>query len=45
MENQLWVEKHKPQRSAELVGNATLIVTLRQWLAEWCVPRRAERCD
>mmetsp|Transcript_687 Transcript_687/g.1994 ORF Transcript_687/g.1994 Transcript_687/m.1994 type:complete len:1093 (+) Transcript_687:367-3645(+) len=35
VENQLWVEKHKPQRSMELVGNATLIHTLRQWLFEW----------
>jgi len=32
----LWVVKHKPQHSKELVGNATLIATLRQWLVNWC---------
>lgn len=42
VENQLWVEKHKPQRSMELVGNATLIHTLRQWLFEWWAPPAAK---
>lgn len=31
----LWVEKHKPRHSRELVGNNTLIATLRQWLQNW----------
>jgi replication factor C subunit 1 len=33
---ELWVEKHKPKHSRELVGNNTLIATLRQWLETWC---------
>lgn len=32
----LWVEKHKPKHSKQLVGNVTLIGTLRQWLQNWC---------
>lgn len=43
--SQLWVEKHKPQTSADLVGNGTVIATLKQWLQEWCAPRlRAAQC-
>ena len=42
-DSQLWVEKHKPQRSAELVGNPTLIFTLRQWLSEWCATATSHR--
>jgi hypothetical protein len=39
--NQLWVEKHKPQSVAQLVGNGKLISDLRGWLNEWqrCVFR------
>ncbi|KAK9807239.1 hypothetical protein WJX73_001054 [Symbiochloris irregularis] len=33
--SQLWVDRHKPQSSAELVGNGTVISTLRQWLKDW----------
>ncbi len=32
---QLWVEKHKPTNSAELVGNGTLVATLRTFLQGW----------
>ena len=32
---QLWVEKHKPTTSSELVGNNTLVATLRTFLHEW----------
>lgn len=32
---QLWVDKYKPQSVADLVGNNTLIQTLRQWLFQW----------
>ena len=32
---QLWVEKHKPTKSAELVGNGTLVSTLRTFLQDW----------
>ncbi|DBB08930.1 TPA: hypothetical protein ACH3X3_007571 [Trebouxia sp. C0006] len=32
---QLWVEKHKPTKSAELVGNGTLVATLRTFLQDW----------
>ncbi len=32
---QLWVEKHKPKAIADLVGNGTLVATLRQWLQDW----------
>ena len=31
----LWVDKHRPMRSSELVGNPGAIGTLRQWLATW----------
>lgn len=34
-DNQLWVEKWRPKSSAELVGNTTLVATLRQWLRDW----------
>ena len=37
----LWVEKHKPKISGQLVGNNTLIATLRQWLQNWCGPSPA----
>ena len=33
---QLWVEKHKPQNSRELVGNAGTIEWLRSFLTNWC---------
>ncbi|CAL8468443.1 g7983 [Coccomyxa elongata] len=32
---QLWVEKHKPQSSADLIGNPGLIATIRDWLQNW----------
>lgn len=32
---QLWVDKYKPLNSAELVGNNTLVATLKQWLESW----------
>lgn len=32
---QLWVEKHKPSNSSELVGNNTLVSTLRTFLQDW----------
>lgn len=32
---QLWVEKHKPSTSHELVGNGTLVATLRTFLQDW----------
>ena len=35
MQNQLWVDKYKPQNCAELVGNNTLLATLREWLQNW----------
>ena len=31
----LWVEKWRPQKSADLVGNNTLVGTLRLWLQQW----------
>lgn len=31
----LWVDKHRPMRSSELVGNPGAIGTLRQWLVTW----------
>ena len=31
----LWVDKHRPVRSSELVGNPGAIGTLRQWLVMW----------
>ena len=31
----LWVDKHRPTRSSELVGNPGAIGTLRQWLVTW----------
>jgi hypothetical protein len=40
---ELWVEKHKPKHSRELVGNNTLIATLRQWLETWCATRSIQR--
>jgi hypothetical protein len=33
--NQLWVDKHKPQTVAQLVGNGKLVSDLRAWLNEW----------
>ena len=36
--SQLWVEKHKPTSSAELVGNGTLVSTLRTFLQNWYAP-------
>lgn len=35
MSNQLWVDKHKPRTSAELVGNNALVNTLKAWLQQW----------
>ncbi|KAL3132947.1 hypothetical protein ABBQ38_006860 [Trebouxia sp. C0009 RCD-2024] len=32
---QLWVEKHKPNTSSELVGNNALVATLRTFLSDW----------
>eukprot|EP00798_Chlamydomonas_sp_ICE-L_P003687 gene3687-biopygen21431 len=32
---QLWVDKYKPTNTRELVGNNTLIATLRMWLSNW----------
>lgn len=32
---QLWVEKHKPHHMNELVGNKTVVQTLREWLESW----------
>lgn len=32
---QLWVEKHKPQSGADLIGNPGLIGTIREWLQNW----------
>eukprot|EP00798_Chlamydomonas_sp_ICE-L_P023834 gene23834-biopygen18344 len=32
---QLWVDKYKPTDTRELVGNNTLIATLRMWLSNW----------
>lgn len=34
-QGQLWVEKWRPKTAAELVGNQTLIATLRHWLKDW----------
>lgn len=31
----LWVDKYKPSTTAELVGNTTIISTLKQWLYQW----------
>jgi len=36
--SQLWVEKHKPRDSAELVGNQATIEWLRVFLRNWCGP-------
>lgn len=33
--SQLWVDKHKPASSSQLVGNNTAVDTLRKWLREW----------
>jgi replication factor C subunit 1 len=33
--NQLWVEKWKPKNSSELVGNSSLVASLRYWLQDW----------
>lgn len=33
--NQLWVEKWKPKNSSELVGNPSLVASLRYWLQDW----------
>ena len=35
-DSQLWVEKHKPQDSRELVGNQATIEWLRVFLRNWC---------
>jgi replication factor C subunit 1 len=32
---ELWVDKHKPRDSNDLVGNPGLIKTLRGWLQQW----------
>lgn len=32
---QLWVEKWRPKVAQDLVGNGTLVGTLRQWLRDW----------
>ncbi len=32
---QLWVQKHKPQKMADLIGNPSIIATIRDWLANW----------
>ena len=34
--SQLWVEKHKPKNSGELVGNQATIEWLRVFLRNWC---------
>uniref|UniRef100_A0A7S3VUG6 BRCT domain-containing protein n=1 Tax=Dunaliella tertiolecta TaxID=3047 RepID=A0A7S3VUG6_DUNTE len=34
-ESQLWVDKHKPRTSKDLVGNQGHIRTLQQWLLGW----------
>lgn len=34
-QTQLWVDKHKPQASSQLIGNPGVIQTLRQWLTQW----------
>ena len=34
--SQLWVEKHKPRDSRELVGNQATIEWLRVFLRNWC---------
>lgn len=31
---QLWVDKHKPRGKDELVGNNTMVATLRAWLQQ-----------
>ena len=36
--SQLWVEKHKPRDSGELVGNQATIDWLRVFLRNWCAP-------
>ena len=33
--NELWVEKWRPKTSTQLVGNQTIVATLRQWLRDW----------
>ena len=33
--NQLWADKYKPMRITDLVGNATNIEGLQQWLRKW----------
>ena len=32
---QLWVQKHKPQTMADLIGNPSLIATIKDWLVFW----------
>ena len=32
---QLWVQKHKPQAMADLIGNPSLIATIKDWLVYW----------
>ncbi|CAK0781580.1 hypothetical protein CVIRNUC_005412 [Coccomyxa viridis] len=32
---QLWVQKHKPQTMADLIGNPSLIATIKDWLVYW----------
>ena len=32
---QLWVQKHKPQRMNDLIGNPGAIGTIRDWLVHW----------
>ncbi|EIE19443.1 RFC1-domain-containing protein, partial [Coccomyxa subellipsoidea C-169] len=41
----LWVEKHKPQRSADLIGNPGLIGTIREWLQNWYTPAWELSCQ
>ena len=33
--SQLWVDKWKPETSADLVGNVQSLQILRQWLGDW----------
>ncbi|BBI30505.1 replication factor C large subunit [Acanthamoeba castellanii medusavirus] len=32
---QLWVERFRPRATAEIVGNATAVAKLREWLKDW----------
>lgn len=34
-DDQLWVDKWKPKRSSDLVGNNQLINVLKSWLSQW----------